>query len=298
MFVARYDPVGDRDKVTDEILPALVRRLRDSASKNNDDVMIMAFGLTGSGKSTLMLHGYEAYTPYPSVEHIALNPTDFARVLNKLGERPVDRFAGFDEADVSRRAWMTSFNQDVIGVYFAIRGLGGFHWWNNPSIDYLDKQLVAERIKFVFFCWDKAGSPRRYWCFSRQRFLALINKYGDAKVETVRKHGARFAEYEGWFKPYRGALLRAYEELKDSRMEERLVDFAEKYGAGRTHSVVQAAALVGVSDHTLKKALLQGAAEGRFVRAKHYVTKGSRYLLTEEGVEALKAELATAGRGY
>lgn len=284
MIVAPYVP----GRVVDEFFERLVKGSKKQMARIDDDAVFVCFGTAGTGKTTLMMHALGFYADEPSLASVALTRKDFAQALHRLTKESKDLFVGNDEGNVSKREALTSWNRDIIDLYFAIRGKKAMHWWNNPSLDYLDRVFVEERVKFVIFCFSKGASVRKYRVFTKDSVLRMLDKEGDLRSYTFRKKGERYALYEGWFKAYTGPLWAEYLGKKEDRMDEKLIEFNAKYGLEDAQSVLTAAERLGVSNHTLKRALVWAADAGKLEKGVDYTLKGSRWLLTSSGVEKLR----------
>jgi len=212
----------------------VISSISTSTNENDDDFLLLAIGATGTGKSMLMLHGMELYMKdKATVKHIGLNRQSFASALKLSKSEPLPRFCGNDEANISKRDALTKYNKDLIDLYFAIRGLNIFHWWNNPSIDMLDKHFIKERIKGVIYITTKdRNRPRVYYYFRKEDLLKMLEKYGNLELRTIKKIRKEYAYYKGWFKDYKGNLLKSYLDKKGHRMNEKVDDFFLNYGQG------------------------------------------------------------------
>ena len=125
-----------------DMISAAVKRI-----SKDDDFLLMCVGETGSGKSVLTLHGYELVDPENcSIDFISFCPEDHAKGMKDLMQKKEGvRFIANDEANIQKRNSSTKYNKDLIDLYFSIRGLNFFHWWNNPSLDIIDKVFIREK---------------------------------------------------------------------------------------------------------------------------------------------------------
>lgn len=232
----------------------VIAAAKKAITEKNDDFLVMGVGFTGTGKSNQLLHGYELFAEEEAtVEQIALTRKDFASSLKRAKESQTVRFVGYDEANVNKRDALTKWNKQVLDLYWSIRGLRIFHWWCNPSLDFIDKPFIEERIKGVFFVFTKdVKRPRLYYYFRKKDILALYEKTGDLKLKTLKKHGKKYAYYRGWFRPYTGRLLQEYLAKKESRMEEKIEEFFNDYG-DNNYNLTDAGKILGVGAPTVKK---------------------------------------------
>ena len=236
MIIAPYRAGFDYDVIFENLVSkSIPQRLKD----NNDDNLWLCCGTTGSGKTGLGLHAEDMYMKdKASVDFIGLDKKSFADALQKAKDSPKPRFCMNDEANISKRDSLTKYNKDLIDLYLSIRGLGIFHWWNNPSADLLDKHFVEERIKGLLFITTKdTKRPRIYYYFRKSDLLKIWEKYGNLKLDTLRKIRKEYAYYRGWFREYKGPLLERYLEKKNSRMDFKVDDFFEKYGGADTDKI-------------------------------------------------------------
>lgn len=247
----------DRQKDYDDFFPLVIKEIRDKTTnpKKNDDVLIVFFGVTGSGKSMLMLHGYEEYSfNNVHLNNIALTKEDFANSLKSAKDSPKPRFCGYDEANINKRDSMTKFNKDVIDLYSSIRGLNIFHSWCNPSIDYLDSQTINEMIDGAFFVATKStNKPRVYYYFRKEELENILHKYGSLKIPLIQKIAYKEAYYCGCFKDYHGTLRKEYDSKKSNRMNDKIEVFWQKYSNETYLKVSEVMQKLGISRNTLYK---------------------------------------------
>lgn len=222
-----------KDRKYDEGLEMLLKLVTKGLNTNDDDFLLPIIGTRGTGKSRLMLHILEAYLgDEASVDYLGLNRGDFTNALYKAKNKPMPRFCGNDEANISKREALTKFNRDMIDLYFSIRGLNIFHVWCNPSIDMLDKAFIEEMIKGLIFVFTKNtdGHPRLYFYFTQAQLLKIFEKYKNLKLKTIKKVAKEYAYFRGWFYDYDGKLLKDYLNKKEFRMDDKIDEFKLKYG--------------------------------------------------------------------
>lgn len=284
MLIAPYD----KEASVDPYFKTFIKTIKSRMKQNKDDVVILCVGTTGTGKTTLMFHALTEYADNPSLDSVALTRKDFAQSLFRLTGVTEEPFVGYDEGNVSRREALTTWNRDVIDLYLAIRGKRAFHMWNNPSLDYIDRVFVEERVKFVFFCFSKHAHVRKYRLFTKDNLLRMLDKLGDLRLYNLRKFGHKYATYEGWFKEYKGKLWNEYLDKKEDRMDEKLLDFNSKYGLEEAHTILAASAKIGCRDQTLKKAVVWASDAGKLKKGVDYAVKGSRWFLTLSGIEIMR----------
>lgn len=270
-----------------EKVDSIVKR---SLFEKEDDFLIVCVGTRGTGKTTLMFHFYNRFAgEHASVEQVALTRPDLAQSLKAAKESKVFRFVGYDEANINKREALTKWNRALIDLYFSIRGLRIFHWWNNPSAEMLDKPFIEECVKGLILVFTKeVKRPRLYYYFTKDDLLSLLEDQGNLKLRTLKKHAKKYAYYRGWFKDYTGPLLAAYKEKKQDRMEQKVDDFFAEYGTedGMTKADWQKHA--GCAEATATK-VINYALEAAYVKeGEHFVkSKVGKIIFNDKGVAQL-----------
>lgn len=274
---------------TDPVFEKFVLGAKKRMLSNDDDALIMCVGTTGTGKTVLGLHAYDIYSDSPSITQVALTRQDLAIAMRNAKQAKKDRFTNYDEAHVTKRSSMAQWNKDLIELYSSIRGLKILHWWNNPSLEMIDKAFIEERIKAVFFIYTKSKTkPRKYYFYTKDGLLRLLDYAGNLKHRTLKKYGQKFAYYQGWFRDYNGVLKDAYKLKKESRMEEHVEDFYMKYGLGDLQTRREFAQKTGYDEETVKRGLEWGVTSLHLQEYEHWVKKGSRTMLTKKGSDELE----------
>lgn len=217
----------------DIYLKEFVKQVKNDILKDrNDDYLLIITGLTGTGKSNLMLWIYEEFDLEGcSINYVTLNRTDFANSLDLVVKKPDLKFLSYDEANVSKRDAMTTFNKDLIDVYFSIRESNIFHVWCNPSVEMIDKPFIKERVKGLILIFDKSLHRRVYYFFKSETLIKIFEFYGNLDMTNLIK-SKKLAYYRGWFKPYDGKLLKAYLDKKAGRITDKVSSFKERWGSG------------------------------------------------------------------
>lgn len=290
-----YSNKPSENKDYDETLIKVISGLTKKINERDDDGLIVLCGLTGTGKSRLMLHIGSIYLKEKfTINHISFTRDEFADMQYEVQQYPLPRFLAYDEANVSKRDSLSKWNKDLIDLYLANRGKNILHIWCNPTIDYLDKLFINDRVTGVIFVATKSiDRPRLYYYFTKQKLLELYEKEENLKLQTLRRNRNKYAMYCGWFKPYKGELLKEYLEKKDSRMEDKSLAFKNKYGSKVRK--VDLLSLQKISDTTLiSKSVLEKAKnklvnEGLLIKDKHYFELPSGHTgYTKEATEIFK----------
>lgn len=228
MIKAPYDRKRNYDIIYEKIIKGISKTL----IRKDDDYVMLYAGATGSGKSNLMLWGYELFDP-EGCDHsfIGLDRQTHAVALKNAADKKQPRFCADDEANVSKRDAMTKYNRQRIDLYLAIRGLNIFHAWCNPSVEMLDKAFIEERIKGMVYVLTKdVDRPRVYYYFTKKGILKMLEDCGNLKQKTIKDNGEKYAYYKGWFRKYEGNLLKPYLAKKEDRMSTKVTEFFEEYG--------------------------------------------------------------------
>jgi energy-coupling factor transporter ATP-binding protein EcfA2 len=277
-------------KPYDDDFKILISSILKKISKD-DDYLLMCVGDTGCGKSVLTLHAYEIVDPDNcSINNISFCPEDHASAMQALMSKEGIRFIANDEANIQKRNSTTKYNKDLIDLYFSIRGLNFFHWWNNPSLDIIDKVFIKEKINGVIYIFNKETKyPRGYVFFSKEAMLKIIDKYKTITLDILKKNKGKYATYQGWFRDYKGKLREPYSKKKKERMENKVNDFFTKYGgdllkpndvAKELHITTQC-----VRDRTTKLIEREELIEGEDYTIS---SQTGHRLYTENGAEKIK----------
>jgi len=224
MILTRYTDDG-----TDGILKkVLIPQVKSHMQRSNDDCLILTVGTTGTGKSHLNMHMVENYSyGKADIGQVCLNREDFALNLDRVAKmEDVDKkVLLFDEFDAARRQGSSKWNIQIIDTFFKIRGLKIFHLWCCPSLEWIDRKFVTERIRAIIFIDDKREGSRDYYYISNfdtdMMVVKILDEFGDLSLPTLRKvakNPHKFVKYRGWFRRYDGYLRSAYDEKKDEKM--------------------------------------------------------------------------------
>lgn len=271
MFEAPYDRDRDYDIVFENIIKEVGRTL----GTKDDDFLEMCIGTTGTGKSNLMMHAYELLDPeHCTVDAIGLDRVTHAQALKAATTLKGIRFCANDEANVNKRDALTRYNKMLIDLYMAIRGLQIFHWWNNPSVDMLDKVFVEERIKGLIFIVTKdKDRPRVYYYFTKDGLLRLFEKTkGKLTMKTLKKYAKEYAYYKGWFRAYTGKLSADYLKKKEARMVDKVEDFFKEFGQEDISTQADMAKTFGVDPSTVLRKKQELIKNGWLVEGEDYTT--------------------------
>jgi len=215
----------------DNIYPLVIKVIKDSIADKDDDFLILCIGETGSGKSMFMLHGMELFLgDKKSIDYIGFTKSSYANALIRAAKSGKPRMCINDEANISKRDSITKYNKDMITLFYSNRGANIFHWWNNPSIDMLDKSFINERIKAVVYIKTKTVNlPRLYYFFWQKDIKKIMEKYKTLDTNVLKKVCRKYAYYRGWFRDYNGDLKKPYLEQKNKRILDVIQDFHDTY---------------------------------------------------------------------
>ena len=280
----------------DNILHNLIhKKVKPLTADKDDDFLVLAVGEPGSGKSMLMLHVFEEYAAqHADIDYVGFTESDFANSLKRLQIEKVPkgfRFVGNDEANISKRNALSKYNKNLLDLYFAVRGLNIFHWWNNPSIDMLDKPFVKERLKGLFLITTKSTTkPRLYFYFNQNSILQILEKYKNLEYKTIYKVRKKYCSYQGWFRDYTGHLKKPYLQKKNNRMDEKVNDFFKSYGKNLLidnneyiYAVKDLANYTKYANDTIQKLI----AEQVLLPGKHYDPDVSPRKFNNEAIKVL-----------
>ena len=233
MIVNKYEPF----RMYDRFFEHAILTIKKTIMKKDDDFLLLCVGRTGSGKSSLMLHTLELYCGNEaSLDFICITRETFADKQYEIGTRDGVRFLGNDEADAGKRNALSKWNKDLLQLYFKNRGQNIFHWWNNPSLEMIDKEFIQERIKGMIYIATKDSNRPRIYYYLRMDDLLNLYEYAAKNNQKLtlpflKKNVKRFAYAVGWFKEYKGRFAKEYfDRLKPEGMMAHSLEFKEKYG--------------------------------------------------------------------
>lgn len=285
MLKAPYRPKGDA-KGYDEWFEKTVVAIRNHIGNKDDDYLMLLVGAPGSGKTTLAFHGLEVYMPPEmlNINQVALSREEFAHSNQAVTNMPKPRALAYDEANVNKRASMSTWNRDLLDLYYSNRGLNIFHIWCNPSLQTIDKAFLDERIKAVLMIVGKKNSHFRYYYWFKPEALdKIMDKYGRLNLKVLKKVRDKYAWYMGWFKDYNGVLKQPYLEKKSRRMTMKVEQFYEKYGEDELIDRGDLIDKLKIHRHAVERKM------GDLKEGEDYIkTVTGRYKFTINGVERLK----------
>ena len=287
---ASYD--GWNVKTHDEMLPKFISTIKKHITLKSDDYLLMCVGETGTGKSTLMLEAMELFNPSLDVSFVGLNPQDHAQALRNAKEYDGDKFCSYDEANIQKRNSTTKYNKALIDLYLAIRGLKIFHWWNNPSLDIIDKFFIQEKINAVVYVASKdINFPRVYYVFHKDAILNIYDRCkGKLTLKVLKKHAPEYATYKGWFKSYSGENWKAYCNKKNERMDEKVDDFYSQYGDKEKYTKAKLAKEFNTSDETIRRKIKILKTRNEWIEGEDFILNGVGYeCILEQGKTKIKS---------
>ena len=247
--------------------------------EKDQNYTILCSGVTGGGKSTLMLH-----------KNIVLGVKDFERMAfsiptmassykvakelrddlykqykklflslglstDKAHKMAKQESAGVvwdvDELKVYSSKHASSFNTDFFDLMLSVRYKNYFVWANAPSPRAIDRKFLEEKIFDAFLYVHSAQA--RYWWFSYDGFMRMNKDCGGYDAPIIEKYGDYYAEFDGYFHQVSNELFSEYEEYKRSAVDDVEDKFIETYGDGEVYSMVRAAKKLETSAVTLRK---------------------------------------------
>lgn len=251
MITAPYEKDVDTDLMTRKVIESV----QETIEEKEDDFLLPIVGPTGTGKSHLSMHLVELYDPIGcSIDYIGLDHKSHAVALQKAKEKTLPRYCVHDEANINRQAHATNYNKDIIDLYLAIRGLQIFHIWNNPTATLFPRVFIEERIKGMIYIFTKdKDRPRLFYYFTKSNMLKMYDECkGVLNHRNIKKLAKKYALYRGWFREYKGKLLKDYQEKKISRMDTKVEDFFDKYGRDDMLNTSEVARELGVVPSTIR----------------------------------------------
>lgn len=256
--------------------------------EKDQNYTILCSGVTGGGKSTLMLH-----------KNLILGQMDFERmafsiptmassykVAKELRDNFYDMYKemflglGFsdkkahkmakkesagvmwdvDELKVYSSKHASSFNTDFFDLMLSVRYKNYFVWANAPSPRSIDRKFLEEKI-FDAFIYVHAAQAR-YWWFSYDSFMRMNKDFGSYDAPIIEKYGDYYADFDGYFHTVPDDVFSEYEEYKRSSVDDVEDKFIETYSSGEVYSLSKASDAMNHSPNTVKKYVSEMQAKG------------------------------------
>lgn len=243
----------------DEVTKHVIKRQRWLNEHKDADGFFLIVGYNNTGKSTLGHHLHTLWTEgQPNPYNIAFDTSQFSQKLGIImrKDKIKEKIVQWDEANLSGRAAMSKYNKDLIDLYWSNRSDHGFHIWCNPSLQYLDKILVKERVTAVILIHrGEYKGKRRFSLLTREAVNRILENYPKIDLETLETQAFKQRLYEGWFKKYPdGEFIKEYRRLKNERNKLKNQQIMEKYSNDYLTSN-KASSTLGISIQTIKKYL-------------------------------------------
>lgn len=308
-LIVPFDEKKDKGQKIDPILKVVIKGVKLKQKKNNDDSFIIVFGDAGVGKSNLVLNIYEEYAgDEANIDFVTLNQKEFATRTRQVLKIINYRFLANDEAYISSKRGMSSYNVDLTGWYMANRGLKIFHIWGNPSIKVMDKDLIKERVDALIYIPMNSKNIkdyRNYYYFKKDKVLDILEKEKSLDLKTVHKYRNTKAKYRGWFEENTGRLRKEYDKKKENKMEESTIDFSSKYGETEeeskgleTMNIKETYTRLGISETTFTRWERKAFDSKLFIFGEDYISNASgvrRYSIS--GLDKLKTFILSQKKG-
>jgi len=285
----------------DEKTKAILKRQRWLNENKDADGFYLIAGYNNTGKSTLSHHLHTLWTEGdPTADYCSFDPEQFAHVLgDAMNEKLVkQRVAHWDEANFTGRGAMTKYNRDVIDLYWSNRSEHGLHLWCNPSIEYMEKVLVKERVSGIFLIHrGESGKPpkRRFTFITRAQLQQLWREKKTITLDILEKEARKYGLYEGWFYDYPvNKFLKDYRKRKDERNKYKNARLKENYGSADSISLAEVTRRLGCVELTTKKHLKLLDNKGLIKLSDHRTASG-RYKIPPEWEGLLKESMKNEG---
>lgn len=288
--IIKYDKEKDSLKDYDDKFKRIMgEKIPNYIKEQDNDFKLLVLGKTGSGKSNFMLHAYDCYDPVNNnINFVALKIKDLAISIDKARKLPktFKRFVGFDEADVQSRNAMAQQNKDLISLYSKVRGFNIFHIWCWPSAMTMDKTFIKENIDAVVVVKASGTYKRKYFYFTTRQFIKMCDVHKTYEIDKILTHSKAWSVYTGWFKMYKGHLLKAYHDLKKDNMDKVVDEFKKKYADNDKFNIKQAdlAKIFHVTPTTIGNKVKKLIKENLLFEDEDYTKTLSGHLMFSESV--------------
>lgn len=283
MIIDEYTPTGS----VGPKFRQFIEKANKTVHAKDDDLVGVICGLTGTGKSNLGMSIQEIVVPVPRIEQIALTRPDLARAIDAELEAPSEnRYLQYDEGKLSRREWNSEWSRELLELYHDVRGLNIFHVWCTAMPNLLDREFIKSRVGFFIFIYTKdEDKPRNFLLFTKNDLLRFLEQNnGVISMDLLKKYGKAHASMQSWFRQYNGPMKAAYLDKKESRMRERVKQFAKKW-SGDEMSQQEAGQQIGVDHRTINRWL----KDDFFVADRDYIINPTGVKkLTPEGLKTLE----------
>lgn len=240
---------------------------------------VLCSGVTGGGKSTLMLHKNRILGDI-DFERMAFDIPTSATSYQSAKQRQQElyvlfqelfRSKGFSESKSSKYAkklsagvvWdidelkaystkhASSFNTDLLDLLLSVRFKNFLCWANAPSPRVIDRKFLEEKIFDAFVYVHRAQA--RYLWFSYDGFMKMNKEQGGYSAPIIESVGEYYAEFDGYFNAVPDKLFSEYEQYKFRAVEGVEDRFIEKYADGKVYSMGKLASKLSSTTTTVKK---------------------------------------------
>lgn len=272
---------------------------------------VMCSGVTGGGKSTLMLHALELLGQL-DYDRMAFDKTSMASSYQQTRELRNEQYLmyldlfrelGFSDIDAKKLAkqesagvvWAidelktysgdhaTAFNKDFFDLMMSVRFKNYFVWANAPAPESIQNRFLEEKVfdDFIYIYREQA----RFWWFSYKGFMRMKKEQGSYSASVIEEWGDRYAEFDGYFAEFDQEEYDNYEEYKSESVEHVEDKFVRTHGQGERFGARATARMINESPPTVYKYAKLALEEG-FI-AKEEAKTNAKWSFTEDCVEKL-----------
>lgn len=206
---------GESTDYIDPQLKAVLKEMKKSMSKGDDDAIVFFTGDTGTGKSTLMFECVKEFAEvaeYPK-ENTSFNIKQYVTILKRLShaahqkiveaKSPVGNYLCADEFNFQSIEAQTGYNKVLDKVFNVVRlhQIAQFLCWPQP--EKISKSFMKDRVKLLFVLNSKDSNHRSYILYNKDAIRRMVLddvKKLDVTTLSSEKMVEKYASLVGWFK--------------------------------------------------------------------------------------------------